>query len=210
MIGMMYLVLTAMLALNVSKEAVEAFKKVDKGLTQTIANYAIKNNLIYGEFDRAAAENPEKAGKYKTSAYQVKERADEAFNFIQDIKIEIILKAEKDPETPAIKGKEIIIDNVEKHIDDTNVPSEILIGANENGKAYYLRNVINDYREFLISTLEGKNPTAEDALRKSLSTEDGKDPDGQPTPWANMTDITPGCCYLHPVGISAQHKKRRD
>jgi cell division protein ZapA (FtsZ GTPase activity inhibitor) len=37
MIGMMYLVLTAMLALNVSKEAVEAFKKVDKGLTQTIA-----------------------------------------------------------------------------------------------------------------------------------------------------------------------------
>ncbi len=42
MIGMMYLVLTAMLALNVSKEAVEAFKKVDKGLTQTIANYVIK------------------------------------------------------------------------------------------------------------------------------------------------------------------------
>ena len=69
MIGMMYLVLTAMLALNVSKEAVEAFKKVDKGLTQTIANYAIKNNLIYKEFDRAAAENPAKAGKYKTAAY---------------------------------------------------------------------------------------------------------------------------------------------
>jgi hypothetical protein len=38
MIGMMYLVLTAMLALNVSKEAVEAFKKVDKGLTKTIEN----------------------------------------------------------------------------------------------------------------------------------------------------------------------------
>ena len=86
MIGMMYLVLTAMLALNVSKEAVEAFKKVDKGLTQTIANYAIKNDVIYKEFDRAAAENPAKAGKYKTAAYQVKERADEAFNFIQDLK----------------------------------------------------------------------------------------------------------------------------
>ena len=56
MIGMMYLVLTAMLALNVSKEAVEAFKKVDKGLTQTITNYVNKNNLIYQEFDRAAAE----------------------------------------------------------------------------------------------------------------------------------------------------------
>ena len=57
MIGMMYLVLTAMLALNVSKEAVEAFKKVDKGLTQTIANYTIKNDVIYKEFDRAATES---------------------------------------------------------------------------------------------------------------------------------------------------------
>ena len=72
MIGMMYLVLTAMLALNVSKEAVEAFKKVDKGLTLTVTNYEAKNNLIYNEFDRAAAENPTKAGKYKTLAYEVK------------------------------------------------------------------------------------------------------------------------------------------
>ncbi len=39
-----------------------------------------KNNLIYTEFDRAAAENPAKAGKYKTAAYEVKSRADEAFN----------------------------------------------------------------------------------------------------------------------------------
>ena len=60
MIGMMYLVLTAMLALNVSKEAVEAFKNVDNGLTLTIANYSLKNDLIYKDFDRAAAENPQK------------------------------------------------------------------------------------------------------------------------------------------------------
>ena len=86
MIGMMYLVLTAMLALNVSKEAVEAFKKVDKGLTLTIANYALKNNLIYREFDRAAAENPEKAGKYKTTAYEVKSRANEIFDYITGFK----------------------------------------------------------------------------------------------------------------------------
>ena len=62
MIGMMYLVLTAMLALNVSKEAVEAFKKVDKGLTKTIENYAAKNSEIYAAFDKAAAQNPAKAG----------------------------------------------------------------------------------------------------------------------------------------------------
>jgi gliding motility-associated protein GldM len=185
MIGMMYLVLTAMLALNVSKEAVEAFKKVDKGLTLSIANYTLKNNLIYSEFDRAAAENPTKAGKYKTSAYQVKERADEAFNFIQGLKIEIIKKAEKDPETPAVKGNEVIIEEV-KRIDDTNVPSEILIGANENGKANDLKALITEYRDFLITTLDGKNPTAEEALKKSLNTDDGKNKDGEKERWENL------------------------
>jgi gliding motility-associated protein GldM len=186
MIGMMYLVLTAMLALNVSKEAVEAFRKVDKGLTQTIANYAIKNDVIYRDFDRADAENHAKAGKYKTAAYQVKQRADEAFDFIQGLKIEIIKKAEKDPETPAVKGNEIFIEKVEKHIDDTNVPSEILLGANENGKANDLKALIADYRQFLITTLEGKNPTTEQALKASLNTDDGINKDGEKERWENF------------------------
>jgi gliding motility-associated protein GldM len=186
MIGMMYLVLTAMLALNVSKDAVEAFKKVDKGLTQTIANYTLKNDVIYKEFDRANSENPTKAGKYRTAAYEVKARAEEAYNFIQGLKIEIIKKAEKDPETPAVNGNEIIIDKVEKHIDDTNVPSEILIGANENGKANDLKAVLSEYRDFLIATLEGKNPTAEAALKKSLYTGDEINKDGVKERWENV------------------------
>ncbi len=185
MIGMMYLVLTAMLALNVSKEVIEAFKKVDKGLTQTIANYTLKNDVIYKEFDRAASENPAKAGKYKTAAYQVKDRAEEAFNFIQGLKIEIIKKAERDPETPAVKGNEVIIEEV-KRIDDTNVPSEVMIGANENGKANDLKALLNDYRQFLITTLEGKNPTVEEALKSSLNTEDGKNKDGATERWENL------------------------
>src|SRR5665647_3271101 len=94
MIGMMYLILTAMLALNVSKEAVEAFKKVDKSLTTTLANYVIKNNLIYEEFDKAASENPTKAGKYRDTAMEVKSRSDEISQFIQDLKVEIIAEAE--------------------------------------------------------------------------------------------------------------------
>lgn len=186
MIGMMYLVLTAMLALNVSKEAVEAFKKVDKSLTLTVANYIKKNNLIYSEFDRAAAENPAKAGEYKTTAYAVKERADEIFDYLQGLKIEIIKEAERDENTPAVSGNEVIIDEVQK-IDENNVPSQILIGANENGKAFYLKSMIVDFRTFLIETLAGKNKTAEEALLTSLNTDDGKDPSGQPERWENLT-----------------------
>ena len=72
----------------------EAFKKVDKSLTTTLANYIKKNNLIYEEFTRAAAENPTKAGKYKNTAYDVKARADEVVSYIQDLKKEIIYEAE--------------------------------------------------------------------------------------------------------------------
>jgi gliding motility-associated protein GldM len=184
MIGMMYLVLTAMLALNVSKEAVEAFKKVDKGLTQTIANYVLKNNLIYQEFDRAAAENPTKAGKYKTAAYAIKERADEAFTYIQGLKIEIINEAEG-PENLAIVGDEVVIEAV-KRIDQVDIPTQILIGDDNNGKANDLKAILSEYREFLITTLEGKNPTAESALRSSLNTDDGKNKDGKTEKWENL------------------------
>ncbi|MCX6326090.1 MAG: gliding motility protein GldM [Bacteroidia bacterium] len=184
MIGMMYLVLTAMLALNVSKEAVEAFKKVDEGLTVTVANYALKNNLIYNEFDRAAAENPAKAGKYKTTALQVKERANEAFDFIQGLKIQIINEADG-PENTAVKGNEVIIKEV-KRFDDSNIPSQILIGSDENGKANDLKAVLAEYRQFLITTLEGKNPVAEAALKKSINTDDGKNKDGKIERWENL------------------------
>lgn len=38
--------------------------------------------------------NPTKAGGFKTTAYEVKTRSDEIFNYIQDLKIEIITTAE--------------------------------------------------------------------------------------------------------------------
>ena len=86
MIGMMYLVLTAMLALNVSKEAVEAFKRVDQSLTKTTANYIRKNDITYAAFDAAAAENKEKAGQWRTKAYDVKQRADELLIICRTLK----------------------------------------------------------------------------------------------------------------------------
>jgi gliding motility-associated protein GldM len=186
MIGMMYLVLTAMLALNVSKEAVKAFVKVDQALTITVANYSQKNDLIYKDFDRAAAENPTKAGKFKTTAYLVKERADEAFNFMQGLKIEIINVCDG-VGNAAVVGNEVFTEKILK-FDDSNVPSQILIGADENGKANDLKAVLNEYRDFLITTLEGKNPTIEESLRKSLSTEPGKSMHtGETERWENAT-----------------------
>jgi len=184
MIGMMYLVLTAMLALNVSKEAVEAFKNVDKGLSKTIQNYAAKNSTIYEAFDRAAAQNPVKAGPARDKAYMVKQRSDELFDYIQDLKIEIIKKTEGD-DTPAVVGREIIIDEVKK-IDQRDVPSEVLIGAHEAGKGNDLKALIDSYREDMIrDVLEGKNPNLEESLRNIFNTDDVTTKEGEKVPWVN-------------------------
>jgi gliding motility-associated protein GldM len=186
MIGMMYLVLTAMLALNVSKDAVEAFKKVDNSLQLTVKNYELKNNLIYADFDRAAAENPTKAQTYRNQAYEVKERADELFNYLHQIKVAIIKEAEGE-DTDALRGNLVITDSIKK-IDENNIPSQILIGSNEDGLAFGLKSLINEYRTFLVDDiLEGKNQAAEAAILRSLNTDEGVDAAGDPASWEIYT-----------------------
>jgi len=170
MIGMMYLILTAMLALNVSKEAVEAFRKVDMSLTKTTANYIKKNDITYAAFDAAAAENPEKAGAWKTKAYEIKGRADELYNYIQDLKVEIITTAEGSDSEALLPDNQIDINKVKK-IDENNVPSEILVGANQGGKGNDLKALIEDYREYLVETLGGKDASAERSILDILNTD---------------------------------------
>ena len=90
MIGMMYLVLLALLALTVQKEVLDAFVLVDEGLTKTTENFFQKNDVYYQEFDRAAAENSVKAGPWQAKALEVKQRSDNLYQYIQDLKLEII------------------------------------------------------------------------------------------------------------------------
>ncbi|HPC98248.1 MAG TPA: gliding motility protein GldM [Bacteroidales bacterium] len=186
MIGMMYLVLTAMLALNVSKEAVEAFKNVDRGLSRTLANYAAKNSQMYEAFDKAASTNPAKAGPARDKAYMVKQRSDELFDYLQDLKIEIIKTAEGE-DTPAVVGRDVLIDEVKK-IDENNVPSEILIGSNEAGKANDLKALIASYRDDMIKdVLNGKNMAIEESLKNIFNTDDGLNKSGERERWENLT-----------------------
>jgi gliding motility-associated protein GldM len=84
MIGMMYLVLTAMLALNVSKEVLDAFILVDDGLVTTTKNFADKNQSLYDRFNIAYEQNPEKVGDWKDKAEQVHARSNTLYDFIFD------------------------------------------------------------------------------------------------------------------------------
>ena len=69
MINMMYLVLTALLALNVSKEVLDAFFRVDKSLTQTVSEKAENNLQRYVDFSAKAKKNNHKLIKPYINSY---------------------------------------------------------------------------------------------------------------------------------------------
>lgn len=181
MINMMYLVLTAMLALNVASEVLESFKVIDASLVQTLNNVNRKNKQIYSAFQAAHDENPTKVGAWMEMAYEVREKAKELNIKIQDLKEEMVLKSgglsKKDagpdfiltPDNPIMvnsKGDTIII----SHLDDLNVPSEIMITKK---KAKELRSDINEFREVLTSHLGEDDPLREN-INALLATPDEK------------------------------------
>lgn len=86
MINMMYLVLTALLALNISKDILDSLVKLEKGLGQTASTVTKKNDDIYKQFVDAAKENPTKVGEWKNKAFQVKDLSTEMVSYIESIK----------------------------------------------------------------------------------------------------------------------------
>ncbi len=94
MIGMMYLVLTALLALNVSKQVLDAFSKINNGIVKTTKNFSLKNDDIYNEFILAAETNPKKAGPWKEKAFSIKSKSDSIVQMIQSLKFSLVMLAE--------------------------------------------------------------------------------------------------------------------
>jgi gliding motility-associated protein GldM len=178
MINMMYLVLTAMLALNVSVEVLESFRIIDSSLTQTLNNIKRKNEQIYGAFDAAYIANPAKVKEWKDKADQVNKKTSELITNIKNLKEELVIASGgsflKDAEPGFIlsteptvvnsKGDTIII----KREDDLNTPSEIMI---QKKKATDLKNSINEYRDFLASFLEKGSPLSDNII-KQMDTSD--------------------------------------
>ncbi len=86
MINLMYLVLTALLALNVSKSILNAFVRVNQSLEVTTENFMRKNNVLYSDFKETYMADRKKAADYWNRAKEVRERADTLFNHIRDMK----------------------------------------------------------------------------------------------------------------------------
>jgi gliding motility-associated protein GldM len=95
MIGMMYLVLTALLALNVSKDILEAFAMIDEGIVATNESFTTKIDDQYAAFKAAYDDNQEKVGPYWTQAQSIKSQADEAVEYLTTLKAVLFLNSER-------------------------------------------------------------------------------------------------------------------
>src|SRR3989304_4762687 len=91
MIGMMYLVLTALLAMNISKNVLLAFITVESGLNATNRNFDQKNDVLYAKFDKALAENKTKTKPWSDKAFKVRAEAKKLCDFIDDTRAELYI-----------------------------------------------------------------------------------------------------------------------
>ncbi len=96
MITMMYLVYTAMLALNVSAEVVEGFRSVGTAMTNSNINLQTKLDDTYTNFDIALNNSPEKVQEAYDKAQRVKKLSKELENYIDSLEYEFIGKISGD------------------------------------------------------------------------------------------------------------------
>ncbi len=184
MINMMYLMLTAMLALNVSKEVLDAFTKVDHGLITAIRNTAEKTEVVYKDFATQNTINPDKVGPFFSKAMEVKNRTTEICDFIFNCKKEMVVISEgKDSE--AISEKKIDIEHVSAK-DKTEAPAQVMIGSSEtkSGKGYDLKKKIDDFRGYLLEEIPAMDSSLIREIETALNTEPQKHAD-QVHPWVN-------------------------
>lgn len=88
MINVMYLVLTAILALNVSNEVISAFKVVNNSLVTSNANIASSNNTLYASLEEKLKkpETQEKARQWVPLAMRAKDYSDGMNTYIDSLK----------------------------------------------------------------------------------------------------------------------------
>ena len=85
MINMMYLVLTALLALNISKDMLKAFAKVNNSLKSNLSNIHDQSDVIYKEFQESAEFSPLKVGPQFEIASLVQKEANDFENYVNEL-----------------------------------------------------------------------------------------------------------------------------
>lgn len=174
MIGMMYLVLTALLALNVSVEVLDAFTTVNDGLENTYTSVDKKISDYYVTFEQQYDKQPEKTAELWGKAQEIRTKTDEFINFIErDIKLALLLQnngvTEEQLFNPENEEEAVISDidaadpkknrRVFHKINFDNLSGKdkhdaVTAFMIEQGNAEVLRKKIEEYRQYVVAALD--------------------------------------------------------
>ena len=142
MINLMYVVLMAMLALNVSNEVLNGFSIVEESLNRTTENAAKENLAIYEDFDQQMQANPQKVREWYEKAQQVRMASDSIYNLAAELKLAIAREADGDDGDPAnLVNKE-----------DLEAANQVML-APGRGRGGNLKATIDAYRERILTMI---------------------------------------------------------
>lgn len=168
MIGMMYLVLTALLALNVSKDILNAFVIVNDSMEVTNANFDKKLADTYAQFGKKAATGGQEAEDYYKKAMEAKRLSDELVGYILQTRSEFIKLY--DPEEKDFKADTVTLRYFEAK-DDYEKGTNFFAGGGPGGEllknaaGYKMMEKFKAYRQDMVNLV---NPDHRDAMNNQI------------------------------------------
>ena len=170
MINLMYIVLMAMLALNVSSDVLKGFSLVGDSLNRTTANAMQENQTLYDNFAEKLEQNPAKVRPWYDKAMMVKEMSDSLYDFAEQLRWALARE---------VDGKDGNPDNLENK-EDLNA-SNIVMLSRYNGKGQQLHDKIVAYRDTMMSFIT--DPREKAIIASNLSTDVPKSEDNLGKDW---------------------------
>ncbi len=171
MINLMYIVLLAMLALNVSNEVLKGFDLMADSLNRTTAGSVKENEALYKDFAEQLKANPAKVRPWYDQAMRVKQMTDSLYAFADRLRWEIAREADGKSGNPAaLRNKE-----------DLNASDAVMLSpVSEQGMALYRQ--INSFRSRILGYVADKRQAA--IIASNLSTDVPKTPENAGKNWA--------------------------
>jgi gliding motility-associated protein GldM len=161
MINLMYLVLTAMLALNVSAEIINAFFSLNKGIQDSNQIVAGSNLSMKDAIDEQVKVNPAKNAPFQAQAVKVMEITKEFEAYVNDLTKQLVEKA-GGVDTKHSDGRPV-------RYKDKDIPNQIFLAG---GKGAELEAKIKATREALLNTIDDKVKRDELTKKMALQVED--------------------------------------
>jgi len=162
MINLMYIVLTAMLALNVSSDVLDGFTQVEDGLNRSNENVAERNEDLYQRLKAFNEQNPEKGAVWYDKATEVRNVTNSLFSLVDSLKQAIVIQAD---------GDDGDINNIINRDDLESASVVMLSPGNKNGENLRLK--VEGYREYIAALMT--DDAKRTNIQQVLSTSDSKD-----------------------------------